>query len=187
MSTSHEDRAADYAPDSMRALKRALRASIFDRKVNTELFFDSDATADAVLLVSGISAVVYVGISVLSPIFGFSVTGLLQAIIASLIAWLILAAGTWVAATKLFDGTGQIQTMMRLHGHCELPLLLAFLGPGGAVAGLLWSVAAKVPATSEGASLETVKSLAAVLIGLALMVLIQMIFRLPFLAFSSLF
>lgn len=171
----------------MRTLQRALRASIFDRKVNTEIFFDSDATADAVLLVAAVSSVVYGGRVVRLGFGALSLTGLLETVIFSIVAWLILAAGTWLAATKLFEGSGQIQTMMRLHGHCELPLLLAVAGPLGALVGLVWSTVAKVPATAEAASLDTTKSVAAVLVGLALVVLIRLLFRLPFLALSGLF
>lgn len=170
----------------MRTLRRAMRSALFDRKVNTELFFDSDATADAVLLVAAVSAIVYIGRVVQVGFGSFSVTGLFQVVIGSLVAWLILAAGTWLAGTKLLEGTGQLQTMMRLHGHAELPLILAVFGDIGSAAGLLWSAAAKVPATSEGASLNTTKSVAAVLIGLALVLIVRLIFRLPFLALSSL-
>lgn len=170
----------------MRTLQRAFRATIFDRKVHRELFFDSDATADAVLLVAAISAVSYLGLIVRVGVGAFSVTGLFEVVIGGLVGWLILAGGTWLAATKLLAGSGQLQTMMRLHGHCELPLLLAVLGPVGAAVGLVWSAAAKVPATGESASLDTVKSVAAVLVGFALVVLLQLIFRLPFLALSSL-
>lgn len=169
----------------MRALRRALRATMFDRKVNTELFFDSDATADAVLLVSAIATTVYLGVVIRGP-RGFSLIGLLEGVIFALIAWLILAGGTWIAATKLFEGDGQLQTMMRLHGHAELPLVLGLFGSLGAIVGLVWSIVAKVPATSEASSLDTVKSLAAVLVGLALVVLVRLIFRLPFMAFSAL-
>lgn len=169
----------------MRALRRSVRTALFDRKVNTEVFFDSDATADAVLLVSGISSVVYIG-AVVRASGGFGLTRLLETVIFGLIAWLILSAGTWVAATKLFQGDGQLQTMMRLHGHAELPLVLGVIGPVGAIVGLVWSLAAKVPATSEGASLDMAKSVASVLVGLALVVLVRLIFRLPFLALSSL-
>lgn len=164
-----------------------MRASILDRKAHTELFFDSDATADAVLLVAGISAVVYFGAVVGVGFSALSLTGLLEAVIFGLIGWLILAGATWLAATKLFEGSGQLQTMMRLHGHCELPLLLGVLGPIGAIVGLLWSAAAKVVATSEGASLDVMKAVAAVLLGLALVVLVRLIFRLPFMAFGALF
>lgn len=170
----------------MRTLKRAVRSALFDRKVNTELFFDSDATADAVLLVAAISAVVYLRVLLISG-FGFSLTGLFQNVIGSVVAWLILAAGTWLAATKLFEGSGQIQTMMRLHGHAELPLVLALLGPIGATVGLIWSTAAKVPATADASSLNTAKSVAAVLVGFALVVLVRLLFALPFLALSSVF
>lgn len=170
----------------MRALRRAVRSALFDRKVQTELFFDSDATADAVLLVAGVTAIVY--LRVLQ--FGFSalsITALLEAVIFGVVAWLILAAGTWLAATKLFEGSGQLQSMMRLHGHAELPLILALGGEIGAVVGLVWSVAAKVPATAEAASLDTTKSVAAVLVGLALVVIIRLVFSVPFLVFAGLF
>lgn len=167
----------------MQTVQRAFRAAIFDRKVHTELFFDSDATADAVILVAAISAVTY-----LNALLGsFSLNLLLQTVIGGLISWLILAAGTWLAATKLLDGGGQIQTMMRLHGHAELPLVLVLLGPIGATAGYLWSLAAKVAATREGASLDLAKSVAAVLIGVVLVVLVQLIFGLPFRVFSAIF
>ena len=171
----------------MRTLQRAVRAALFDRKVHRDLFFDSDATADAVLLVAAISAVTYFGAVVRVGLGAFSVTGLFEVVIGGLVGWLILAGGTWLAATKLLQGGGQLQTMMRLHGHCELPLALVVFGPYGAAAGLLWSAAAKVPATGEAGSLDTTKSVAAVLVGFALVVLLQLIFRLPFLALSSIF
>lgn len=171
----------------MRTLQRALRAAIFDRKVHRDLFFDADATADAVLLVAAISGITYLGVIARVGFEAFSVTGLFEVIIGGLVAWLILAAGTWLASTKLLQGSGQLQTMMRLHGHCELPLVLAAFGPWGATVGLVWSAAAKVPATAEGASLDIVKSAAAVLVGYALVVLIRLIFQLPFLALSYIF
>jgi hypothetical protein len=171
----------------MRALKRAVRSAIFDRKVNTELFFDSDATADAVLLVAGIGAVVYFGAVARVGLGAFSITGLLEAVIYAVVGWLILAVGTWVAATKLFDGSGQMQSMMRLHGHAEMPLLLALFGGLIGTLGLAWSLAAKVPATAEAGSLDTMKSVAAVLVGFALVVIVRLVFRLPFMALSSLF
>lgn len=170
----------------MKTLRRAVRSSSFDRRVNTELYFDSEATADAVLLVSGVAAVVYIVRVAAASFRLFSLTGLLETVIFALIAWLLLAGGSWIAATRLLGGDGQLQTMMRLHGHCELPLVLAaFPGPATAI-GLVWSLAAKVRATGEAASLPLTKSVAAVLIGLALVLLIRLIFRLPFLAFSAL-
>ncbi|HLU30620.1 MAG TPA: YIP1 family protein [Acidimicrobiia bacterium] len=171
----------------MRALRRALRASIFDRRAHSELFFDSDATADAVLLVAGIQAVVYLGRVGRFGFSALSLTGLLETIIYGVIAWLILAATTWFVSTRLFQGSGQLQTTMRLHGHCELPLVLAVFGSTAALVGLAWSLAAKVVATSEGSSIDLLKAVAAVLLGLALLVLVRLIFRLPFLALGALF
>lgn len=171
----------------MRTLRRAVRAALFDRKVHSELFFDSDATADAVLLVAAVAAIDYIGRVVQVGFRAFAVTGLLEDAIYALVAWLILAGGTWLASTKLLQGSGQLQTMMRLHGHCELPLVLAAIGPLGATVGLVWSVVAKIPATSEASGLDVARSVAAVLIGLALVVLVRLIFRLPFLALSGIF
>jgi hypothetical protein len=171
----------------MRTLQRAVRAALFDRKVHTELFFDSNATADAVLLVAAISAVTYLDVLLSVGFTAFSLAGLLETVIGGLVAWLILAAGTWVAAAKLLDGGGQIQTMMRLHGHAELPLLLVVLGPWGALVGYVWSLAAKVVATREAASLDLPKAVAAILIGVVLVVIVQLLFSLPFRAFSAIF
>lgn len=164
-----------------------MRASVLDRKVHTELYFDSDATADAVLLVAAISAVVYVGAVARVGFSALSLTDLLETVIFGLIGWLILAGATWLVATKLFEGGGQLQTMMRLHGHCELPLVLGVVGPIGSIVGLVWSAAAKVVATSEGGSLDMMKSVAAVLLGFALVFIFRLIFRLPFMAFGALF
>lgn len=171
----------------MKSLQRALRVSLFDRKVYTELFFDSNATADAVLLVAGISAITYLYEVVRIGFGALSLQGLLATVIGGLVAWLILAGGTWLAATKLLEGEGQIQTMMRLHGHAELPLVLVVFGPIGATVGYLWSLAVKVSATREGAGLDLPRSIAALLIGLVLVVLIRLLFGLPFMVFSAIF
>lgn len=171
---------------AVKTLQRAVRSGLFDRKVNTELFFDSEATADAVMLVAGVAAFVNVALVVLGS-RGFSLVGLLEAALYAIVAWLLLAAGSWLAATKLFDGSGQIQTAMRLHGHAELPLLLAAFGSTLGVIGLVWSIAAKVPATAEATSVGTTRAVGSVLVGLALVVLIRLIFRLPFMALSSIF
>lgn len=164
----------------MRAVRRALRASIFDRRAHTELFFDSDATADAVLLVSAVVGVVYIGSVIPSGFSALSLRGLLSAVIFGVIDWLIVAAATWFVAGRLFQGGGHMQTMMRLHGHCELPLLLAVFGGVGYGVGLAWLTAAKVVATSEASSIDIWKALASVIVGLALVFLIRLLLRIPF-------
>lgn len=170
-------------------MRRAVRAALFDRKVHTELAFDSDATADAVMLVAGVAAVVHAALLVRVGVFSASsLVGLLEAIVAGLVGWLILAGATWLAATKLFGGSGQIQTMLRLHGHATLPLILNVVGiPVVSGVALVWMVAALVPATMEGGNLELPKAVASVLVGLAAAALFRMLFQLPFLAFGALF
>src|SRR5690606_35781011 len=100
---------------------------------------------------------------------------------------LILSAATCFVAPRLFGGSGQMQTTIRLHGHCELPLLLAIFGDVLGGIGLAWSLVAKIVATSEAASIDTAKSVASVLVGFALVLLIRLVFRLPFLVLGSLF
>lgn len=175
----------------MRAIRRAIRSALFDRKVNTELFFDSDATADAVLLVAGIYVAIYLAWQGQIGFGGISIEALLQIAISGVVGWLILAVATWFAATRLFQGDGQMQTMMRLHGHAELPILLAALNPyvGGVIGGigLAWSLAAKVVATRETSSLDLQKSVASVVIGFAIVFVVRLVFQLPFIALSSIF
>lgn len=171
----------------MQAVRRALRASIFDRRAHTELFFDSDATADAVLLVAGVFGVAYLGATIPLGFSALSLTGLLSAVIFGVIDWLIVAAATWFVAMRLFQGGGHMQTMMRLHGHCELPMLLAVFGAIGYGVGLVWATAAKVVATSEASSLDILKAVASVLVGLAIVFLVRLLLRIPFGIFGAAF
>src|SRR3990170_2616287 len=108
----------------MRTLQRAARSAIFDRRVHRDLFFDSDATADAVLLVAAISALTYLGLVVRAGLGAFSVTNMFEVIIGGLVGWLILAAGTWLAATKLLQGSGH------LRGRVARPGQVGGCGPG---------------------------------------------------------
>lgn len=174
-------------------LRRAVRAALFDRRALGEVLFDASATADAALLVAGVSLVVAI-ISTLGSFSIFNLTAWLSAIIGGLAGWLFLAVATWFVGTRLFQGSGDMQTVMRLQGYCALPLLLGGIGGliGGAgaalaVIGLLWYLAAAVVATSEALSFSVRNATVSVLAGAAVVALVGAIFRFPFLLLGGLF
>ena len=172
---------------------RAGRASLFDKTPFTEAFFDSNAAADGALLVSFSAAVAYLLQVFLSEIRAFSLFGLLQAVIAGVISWLILGFATWFTATRLFDSMGRPQTMLGLQGLAALPLMfeglipLSGVGEIAAAVALVWYLAILVVATREASDLTTRNAAVSVLIGFAAAVLIRAIIDVPFAIIGSLF
>ena len=169
---------------------RAGRAAVFDRRAFTDAFFDSDAPADAAILVSLVSAATYVGI-LLRIGGGFSLPGLLQQVIGGVVGWLLLGFATWFVATRLFKSGGRPQTMIALQGLAVLPLLLdvfgdLFNGLVGAVA-LIWYLVILVVATREASELKTRDAAVSVLIGFAVVAIFRAILGVPFAFFGALF
>jgi len=169
-------------------IQRAFRAALFDRNAYNAVFFDGDATADAVMLVGGVHGVVYLVQAVTRA--GVSlrlVEGLLGAIISGLASWLFLAVAVWFAGTRLFGGSAQMQTVIRLHGFAVLPLLLGIFGASALViAGVVWFLAALVVATSVALSLSFRDAVLSVLVGYAILFIVGLLFRLPFLVLGGL-
>lgn len=168
---------------------RAARGAMLDRKAFAEVFWDDDATADGVIVVAVVAAVSFLVVAVTRASVSIgSIPALLQTTISAVASWLILAAATWFAATRLFKTGGGIQTMMATHGLAYLPTI-AFVIPGSIapVVGLVWYIAVLTRATQEAASANTKTAFLAVLVGFAFMLMIQAIFQLPFTAASALF
>ncbi len=167
---------------------RAGRAALLDRKPFTEAFFDSDATADAAIVVSLVATLPYLIRLVLGGhISSFSVTGLLQMAIAGVVSWLILGFATWLAATKLFGGSGRPQTMLALQGLAVLPLMLEAFGSIAATAGLIWYLVVLVIGTREAVDLKNRDAAVSVLIGFAAAVIFRALLGAPFAVFNALF
>lgn len=168
---------------------RAVRGAMLDRKAFAEVFWDDDATADGVIVVASVAAASFliVALTRASVSIG-SIPALLQTAISAVASWLILAAATWFASTRLFKAGGGIQTMMATHGLAYLPTI-AFVIPIAIVPvlALVWYIAVLTRATQEAASSSTKNAFLAVLVGFAFMLMIQAIFRLPFTAASALF
>lgn len=169
---------------------RAFRAALFDKKAFNEAFFDDDAAADGAIVVATVGALVYLG-SWLLGLVRLSVQGLLAALVAAIISWLILAFATWFVATRLFNGGGKPQTMLAMHGLAALPLTLDLFGgiAGGlvAAAGLIWYLAVVVIATREASEVGTRNAAVSVLIGFAVAALFRALIGVPFALFGALF
>jgi hypothetical protein len=139
--------------------------------------FDTSAMGDAVLLVAAVHLVIGLVISIRGGFF--DIVALLSAAIYGVAGWLILSFAIWLMGTKVLKGTGDVQAMMRGAGFGTLPLLLAVVNLGWV--GTLWHLGILVVVTVVVLSLEFKEAVGAVLLGAALVVLIQLLFRAPFL------
>lgn len=171
-----------------RIFERAFRAAFFDKKAFEQAYWDDNATADGVIVVASV-AVVSVVVSVVSALsLGPNVLlELFGAAVGAVASWLITAALTWVAATKILKTGGGIQTMMALHGLAFLPLALGtlpfeFIG----LIALVWYLAVLVIATKIATDTSTKNALLSVIIGYALVVLFSRLFAFPMTAVSAL-
>jgi hypothetical protein len=161
----------------LKSLQRAARLAGFDRRVASELMFDTSAMGDAVLLVAAVHLAIGLVLSI--RIGRFDIVELLTAAIYGVAGWLILSFAIWLMGTRLLKGTGDVQAMMRGAGFGTLPLLLAVVNLGWV--GTLWQLAILVVVTTVVLGLELKEAVGAVLLGAALVVLIQLLFRAPFL------
>ncbi|MDF1597054.1 MAG: hypothetical protein P1T08_13320 [Acidimicrobiia bacterium] len=163
-------------------LDRIMRAARLDQKLYTEVFFDSAATGDAVLLVAGIYAAVYLAL-VVSGSVGFGVVFFISLLLGGLIGWLVVSGGLWLAGTKLFDASARGATVIRLTGYSHAPLALLVVAPFvGSVlvdvvvaAALIWFVAAIGAAARVVFDFDTRKAMASAVLAVALWWVVQAI------------
>lgn len=168
---------------------RAFRGAMLDRKAFAEVFWDDDATADGVIVVASVAVASFLIVVVTGASFSIGlIPALLTAAISAVASWLILAAATWFAATRMFKTGGGIQTTMATHGLAYVPTItFAIPIPIVPVIGLVWYLAVLTRATQESVSSNTKTAFLAVLVGFAFMLMIQAVFQLPFTAASALF
>lgn len=172
---------------------RAWRGALLDRRAYAEAFWDNEATADGVIVVASVQAVIYlVAVIVTGAFSGGMILDLLGSVVSGVASWLILALAVWVSATKIFKAEGAIQTMMAMHGLAYLPTITAVIGivsPSLSVVsavGVVWYLAAVTVATREAASATTRIAVLSVIVGYALTALISAVFRFPFTTVSAL-
>ncbi|MDH3260304.1 MAG: YIP1 family protein [Acidimicrobiia bacterium] len=155
------------------------RAARLDRKLYTELFFDSYATGNAVVVVALVYAVIYLGFMVAGV--RFDLIGFLWFLFGGLVGWLIAAGALWLASTKVFSGRGQGATAVRLSGFAHTPLIFiafAFVSPVGLAQGLaflalVWFGLGLALAARAMFDLDTRQSALSALIAIAIWVVVQ--------------
>lgn len=161
-------------------VQQAWRAATLDRRAFGEWLFGASATGDAALIVIGVALVRFLVLVVATGDYGVLVLGTITSAINALAGWVFLAVATWFAGTKIFDGVGDWQTVLRMHGLAYLPNLLSVLsvvsGPVGnwsIIIGYVWFLVAAIVGTSVGLSLDRKNATLAVLIGAAILFVIE--------------
>lgn len=164
-------------------LNLAFRIATFDKRGARQAAFDNSATGDAVLLVAAVEAIVAIALMLAGGLFSLSF--FVESVILGVAGWLFLSAATWFMGTRVLKGNGSIDAMFRVTGLARLPMLLAavdgFTGTNlfGQL-GLLWYLALVVVGTGVALGLRVPEALGAVVLGAAILLLIQLIFRAPF-------
>jgi len=158
------------------------RAARLDKKLYTQLFFDSYATGNSVVAVALVYAVIYLGI-VAGSVIRFDLIRLLWFMLGGLVGWLVVAGGLWLAATKIFQSSGVGATAVRLTGFSHTPLLVliaAFFVPSGVgqliiVAALVWFGASLAVAAQAMFDLDVRQALLSALMAIAVWWVLQLI------------
>lgn len=153
--------------------------TMFDRRAATELMFDASATGDAVLLVAAVHVVVTLARMFL--VGSFNLLGLIETAIFGVAGWLILSFAIWIMGTRVLKGSGDVQAMMRVSGFASLPLLLGMIGLGWA--GTIWQLAILVVGASVVLGQGVKEAVGSVVLGAALVLVVQLVFRAPLLLF----
>jgi len=181
-------------------LQRAFKTARLDRRSSTEVVFDTGAMGDAVLVVALVHGAVFLVAGLLSG--GLIsrpddlVLGLIQTLIYGIAQWILLAAATWLAGTRLFKGDAQMPTVIRVQGYAYLPLLITLLivlAPEGAassvvgIVAVVWFLASLIVASSVALGLGTREAAYSVLIGYGILLIFGLLLRVPFLAVSAIF
>jgi hypothetical protein len=163
----------------MESVQKAIRLTFFDQRTARQVMFEHNATADAVMIVAGVHAVVilvnFIGNST------FDLIGLLEGVIRGVAGWLFLSFAIWLMATKLLKGNGDPQTLIRTAGFASLPLLLGAVGFDWL--GLLWYLVLLVVVAKVVCGLRWVEAGAAVGLGAALIYLVQTLLGAAFFRF----
>ena len=163
----------------MESLQKAIRLTFFDQRTARQVMFEQSATADAVMIVAAVHAIVLMVVSIRFGVF--DLLGLIEGVIVGIAGWLFLSFAIWLMATKVLRGNGDAQTMIRTAGFATLPLLL------GAVSlswlGVLWHIALLVVVAKVVFGMKWVEAAAAVALGAALIYLIQTLLGAAFFRF----
>lgn len=166
-------------------MSRAIRGAMFEKKAFEQAYWNNEAVADSVIVVGLVGAVsAVIGAVINGGVGPALIVGVLWGAVYAVAGWLVLAALVWFAATKIFKTGGQIQTMLATHGLAYLPLLLAAFQtyrPGASplnyvgMVAVVWYLAVLVVATRTATDSDRRKAVLSVLVGYALLTILQAI------------
>jgi len=152
-----------------------------DRKVFAEIEHDTTATSQAAIIVAIVAALSVVG-SILSTLLtvviggdlkiGALVINIVVTFLFTFVNWLIWSVVTYFVGTQLFDGQADLNEMLRVIGFAYAPRMLGIIPCIGGFVGAIWSLIASYFAIKEGLDLDDGKTIATVVIGWLITVII---------------
>jgi len=152
-----------------------------DREVFAEIEHDTTATSQAAIVVAIVAALSVVG-SVLGTLFTLITGGELQigallinivtTFLLTFVNWLIWSAVTYFVGTQLFKGDADLSEMLRVIGFAYAPRMLSIIPCIGGIIGAIWALIASYFAIKEGLDLDDGQTIATVLIGWLITVII---------------
>jgi hypothetical protein len=163
-----------------------------DKKTFSEIEHDQSATSQAAIVVAIVAALSVVGVVIgalvgvvtggreLGPALGGSVVSIVLTFLMAFVNWFLWSAITFFVGTKLFGGEADMGEMLRVIGFAQAPQMLQIIPCIGGIVGWIWSMIAAFFAIQEGLDLDTGKTLATVVIGWLIILVINLIIGMVF-------
>ena len=159
---------------------RILRVIKLDQSVFAEIEKDESATAEALIIVLAASFLSALGAGIANSgrFFGAFIGEFVTGVLVGWIVWSLITL--WIG-TNLFEGKADLGEMLRTIGYASAPRLLGLfrfipcIGPLIALIGAILSLVAAFFAIREALDLDTPKTLATVVIGWIVVLIISII------------
>ncbi|MFP4396035.1 MAG: YIP1 family protein [Anaerolineales bacterium] len=158
-------------------IERIIGVFKLDRQTFTEIEHDQSALTEAAIVVAIVAFLAAIG-SLFNIFIGDGGAGnVLMAVIGTFLVtfinWIVWSAITYFVGTNLFGGEADLPEMMRVIGYAYAPQMLGIIPCLGTLVGAIWSLVASYFAIKEGLDLDDGKTIATVLIGWLITLLIS--------------
>jgi hypothetical protein len=146
-------------------LERMRHAALLDVQTYEEVEADTDATGQAATVVAIVAMSQGIGAA------GLGLPGLLGAVIAALLGWLLWSAVTYLIGDKILGGTATWGELLRTIGFAQTPgvfgalALLPVVGAAVRFALAIWVLAAGIIAIRQALDFGTGKAILTALLG----------------------
>ena len=146
-------------------LERMKRAALLDADLYEEVEADSTATGQAATVVAIVAVAQGLGTA------GQGAAGILAAIVAALLGWLVWSGLTYVIGDKILGGTATWGELLRTLGFAQSPAVLGVLaivpGVGGVIrlAIAIWVLIAGIIAIRQALDFSTGKAILTAVLG----------------------